>query len=103
MSAGPPSGEADAVLRLQLYVAGDAPNSVAATANLRSVLARFPRREVELRIFDVIADPETGVSAGVLVTPMLLKLTPPPERRLLGNLKDLDTVMAALGLEQADE
>jgi circadian clock protein KaiB len=92
-----------AVLRVHLYVAGEAPNSLAAAANLRSVLARYPGREVDLQIIDVIADPETGVRAGVLVTPMLLKLAPPPERRLLGNLKDHPTLVAALGLDQVDE
>jgi circadian clock protein KaiB len=95
-------GEA-AVLRLHLYVAGDAPNSLAAAANLRSVLARFPEREVDLQIIDVIADPEMGVRAGVLVTPMLLRLAPAPERRLLGNLKNHVTLISALGLEQVDE
>jgi circadian clock protein KaiB len=90
-------------LRVHLYVAGDAPNSLAATANLRSVLARYPGREVDLQIIDVIADPETGARAGVLVTPMLLKLAPLPERRLLGNLKDHVTLVSALGLEQVDE
>jgi len=90
------------VLRVQLYVAGDGPNSLAALTNLRGVLARYPGYQVDLEIIDVIANPEIGVRAGVLITPMLLKLAPHPERRLLGNLKDQSILVAALGLDQGE-
>jgi circadian clock protein KaiB len=86
------------MLRLHLYIAGSGLNSTAAVANLKRVLARFPDRAVELAIIDVLANPEAGVMAGVIVTPMLLKLAPQPERRLLGNLKDEVLLLAALGL-----
>lgn len=85
-------------LVLRLYVAGDAPNSVAAVANLGVVLARFPGRSVELEVVDVVVYPERGLVDGVMVTPMLVKLGPPPVRRLLGNLRDHELLLGALGL-----
>ena len=46
-------------LKLRLYVAGDAPNSRAATANLRAAIADH-RASVE--IIDVLEEPERGLS-----------------------------------------
>jgi circadian clock protein KaiB len=82
---------------LRLYVAGDGPNSVAAKRNLRAFLARYPDHEVDLAIIDVLVDPERGLADGVLVTPLLVKVAPTPERRVVGNLQDESALVAGLG------
>lgn len=92
---------ARARLRVRLYVAGEAPNSVAAVANLRAALALHPDREAEIEIIDVLRAPERGLRDGVLVTPMLVRVEPAPERRVLGSLGHRATLLAALGLEEA--
>jgi circadian clock protein KaiB len=89
-------------LRVRLYVAGDAPNSQAALANLRSALAEFPKHPVDVELIDVLSDPERALRDGVLVTPMLVKFEPSPERRVLGNLRDSGMLLGALGLDEAD-
>ncbi len=94
-SSKPGSG---ASLRLRLYVAGDAPNSVAAKANLAAVLSEHAVR-AHVEVICVLADPERGLRDGVLVTPTLVKAAPPPERRVIGNLRDRKVVIAALGLK----
>ncbi len=85
-------------LRLRLYVAGQSPNSSAALANLRSLLAEYPAYEVDLEVIDVLRDPDLGLRDGITVTPMLLKSEPPPERRLLGSLRDRVALLGALGI-----
>jgi circadian clock protein KaiB len=87
-------------LRIRLYVAGDAPNSVAASSNLRAVVAGLPKDRVELDVIDVLAAPERGLTDGVFITPMLVKVEPLPERRVLGTLNDRRGLLAALGLEE---
>jgi circadian clock protein KaiB len=87
-----------AALRLCLYVAGDSPNSVTAERNLRRLLSSYPALGAELEIRDVLVDPEAGLRAKVIATPMLLKLAPEPERRILGDLHDLDLLRDVLGL-----
>ncbi len=87
-------------LHVRLYVAGEAPNSVAAIANLRSALAQGGERSVEVETIDVLRDPERALRDGVLVTPMLVKVAPPPERRILGNLRDRDTLLGVLGIDR---
>ncbi|MEO8698522.1 MAG: circadian clock KaiB family protein [Kofleriaceae bacterium] len=88
------------MLRVCLYVAGGAPNSIAALASLRAVLAAFPEHPVELEIVDVVATPERGFTDGVMITPMLRKLGPAPERRVLGNLRDHRLLREVLGFAE---
>ena len=87
----------DKAVVLRLYVAGDGPNAVAARRNLEAFLAEHPECEVRLEIIDVLLDPERGLADGVLVTPLLVKVAPPPERRVIGNLQDRAALVACLG------
>jgi circadian clock protein KaiB len=88
-------------LRIRLYVAGEAPNSTAATIRLEDVLRRQDDLEVDLEIVDVLDHPERGHRDGVLVTPTLVRAYPPPERGRIGNLHDRDALPQALGLPEA--
>ena len=99
MSAAPSS----AALRLRLYMAGDAPNSVAALINLRATLATLPAGRVELEIIDVLQEPERGLRDDVLMTPMLVRHTPAPERRMLGNLSATRALRNVLVIEEAHD
>ncbi len=88
-------------LRVRLYIAGESPNSTIALANLRSALLLWPHHRVDLEIIDVLETPERGIEHGILVTPMLVKLEPAPQRRVLGSLRDRALLLAALGLREA--
>jgi circadian clock protein KaiB len=85
-----------------LFIAGDGPNSTAAVANLRGLLAQRSAAHVEVEIIDVFMDPQRGVSAGVFVTPMLVRVKPTPERRILGNLSDRAILLSVLMLEERE-
>jgi circadian clock protein KaiB len=72
-----------------------------ALANVRGALLEHPSQHFELEIIDVVRDPERCIRDGVLVTPMLVKVEPLPERRLLGNLRNHAMLLGALGLPGA--
>jgi len=83
-------------LRLRLYVAGSAPNSLCAIANVQAICKEhFGRHELE--IVDLLEHPRRALADGIIVTPTLLKLSPLPAQRLIGNLNDRDQVLLALG------
>lgn len=84
-------------LVLQLYIAGDSPNSILARANLRAALGHLSKDQATVEIIDVLQDPERALREHVLVTPTLVKLAPPPERRAVGNLRDREALLALLG------
>jgi circadian clock protein KaiB len=83
-------------LRLRLYVAGNAPNSVTAIANARAICTEHFSSGHEIEIVDLLEYPLRALADGIVVTPTLLRMSPLPIRRLIGNLGDAHQVLVAL-------
>lgn len=88
---------------LKLYVCGEAQTSEQAIANLRQLLADYPRFECELRIIDVLERPDLAEADDIMATPTLLKVSPAPRQLLVGDLSNCDTVKRALGITDTTE
>jgi len=86
------------VVMMRLYVAGRAPNSVKAIANLEAICLRYLKDGYKLEIVDVCEHPQRALVDGVIVTPSLAKVSPAPASHVIGNLSDTGSVLAALGL-----
>jgi circadian clock protein KaiB len=84
-------------LKLRLYIAGNAPNSVRAIANLKAFCADALFDGHEIEIVDLLKDPSRALADGIVVTPTLLKLSPAPALRVIGNLSDTSKLMHSLG------
>lgn len=90
------------VLQLRLYVAGKSPNSLRALANLRAMCGEWlADDDWHLEVVDVFADPMRAAEDKILVTPTLLKLTPPVVQ-IIGDLSRRETVLAALDLARRE-
>jgi circadian clock protein KaiB len=87
------------VVVLRLYVAGGAPNSMQAIANLETICAQYLKDGHQLEVVDVLENPRRAMADGVLVTPSLTKLSPRPAAQVVGNLSDKKRVLLALGLK----
>ena len=83
-------------LRLRLYVAGNAPNSVRALAHVRAICDEHFASAHELEIVDLLKYPQRALADGIIVTPTLLKLLPLPVQRVIGSLSDTNQVLLAL-------
>lgn len=89
--------QADPVrVQLRLYVSGNAPNSVRAIANAKTICAEHFDTRCDLEIVDLIAQPLRALADGVIVTPTLIKFLPLPVQRIVGNLSDTSQVLLAL-------
>ena len=86
------------VVVLRLYVAGGAPNSLQAIANLEAICQEYLKGGHRLEVVDVLEHPRRAMAEGVLVTPSLAKLSPLPAANVIGNLSDKAKVLLALGL-----
>jgi circadian clock protein KaiB len=84
-------------LKLRLYIAGNAPNSVRAIDNLRAFCADRLFDGHELEIVDLLKEPSRALADGIIVTPTLLKLSPLPALRVIGNLSDTAKLTLSLG------
>jgi circadian clock protein KaiB len=84
--------------KFRLYVAGDAPNSAQALANLRALCVKHLLGRHAIEVVDVFREPLRALEDGIFMTPTLLKLGPAPTRRVVGTLTHLQPVLQALGL-----
>ena len=87
------------VVVMRLYIAGNAPNSVRAIANLEAICREHLKDGYKLEIVDVFEQPVRALADGVLVTPSLAKISPAPVANVVGNLSDKSNVLLALGIE----
>jgi circadian clock protein KaiB len=95
------NGSVTTIVVMRLYVAGRAPNSIKAIANLEAICREHLKDAYKLEIVDVCEHPRRALDDGVLVTPSLTKLAPQPRANVIGNLSDTSSVLAALGLTPA--
>jgi circadian clock protein KaiB len=93
------SREIETVVVLRLYISGNAPNSVRAIANLDAICQQYLKDGYKLEIVDVFEQPLRALADGVLVTPSLAKVSPPPVANVVGNLSDRRNVLLMLGVE----
>ena len=83
----------------RLYVAGDTHNSTQAVANLTALCqAHLPNR-YKIEIVNVFRQPKRALADRIVLTPTLLRLTPPCTQRIVGTLSHASPVLHALGLE----
>ena len=90
------SRPADGPIVLRLYVSGSAPNSVQAIVNIKAICASH-YAEASLEVVNLLENPGQAFADGIIVTPTLIKMSPPPVRRVVGNLSQTSQVMIALG------
>ena len=99
--AATPKAPATTVVVLRLYIAGGAPNSVQAIANLEAICREHLKGGHRLEVVDVLKHPQRAMAEGVLVTPSLARISPGPLANVVGNLSDSAKVLLALGLRRA--
>jgi circadian clock protein KaiB len=88
---------------LRLFVAGTTPRSLRAVESLRRVCETHIPDRYELEIVDIYQQPELAERDGILAAPTLLKVAPPPERRISGDLVDEDRLLRILEIDPAKE
>lgn len=87
------------IFKFRLYVAGDAPNSAQAVANLTALCRKHLLDRHEIDIVDVFREPKRALEDRIFMTPTLVKLAPSPALRIVGTLSETQTVLQAIGLE----
>ena len=86
----------------RLYLAGGAPNSVRALANLYALCRKHFPGSHRIEVIDVLQEPLRALAEAILVTPTLVKVSPAPEQQIIGNLSEEEEVLRALGLPKKE-
>ena len=90
------------VFTFRLYVAGDAPNSLQAIANLAQLCETYLPDRHEIEIVDVLLNPKRALDESILMTPTLVTDSPYPGHRIVGTLSHTEPILQILGLGAAE-
>ena len=88
-------------IRLTLYVTGRTSRSERAISNLQHIAHETKISDCELSVVDVLEQPHLAEEERIIATPTLVKSSPPPVRRIIGDLSDIDEVALRLGLGES--
>jgi circadian clock protein KaiB len=86
---------------LRLFIAGASPVSVRAIQNIRKICEEFLTGRYDLEIIDAHQQPLMVKNEDVTAIPMLIKKTPYPKKRLIGDFSDREKVLKGLGIRIA--
>jgi circadian clock protein KaiB len=84
----------------RIYIADGAPNSVRALANLYAICHQHFPESHRIEVVDILKEPLRALAESILVTPTVVKLSPAPEQRIIGNLSEEEAVLCVLGLPE---
>lgn len=82
---------------LRLFVSGHNAATERILQNLHQLLEQCLHSPYTLKVIDIFKHPEEAEADQIAATPTLMKVWPPPTRKLVGNLDDLDKVVRVLG------
>ena len=83
---------------LRLFVTGILPNSARAIENINKICERYLKGMYELEIIDIYQQPDLALTEDIIAIPLLIKKSPLPEVRLIGDLSNTETVLKGLHL-----
>ena len=90
--------DSSTVYVLKLFVNGTSAVSIRAINNLNAILEKHLRNNYQLEIVDAHQQPLVTQAENVTAIPMLIKKSPAPVRRLVGDMSDEEKVLKGLGL-----
>lgn len=81
-----------------LYITGATARSTRAVANARRIFDQYLVGRYELQIVDIYIEPEKASEHQIVAAPTLVKVSPAPQRRIIGDLSDEYRILTALDL-----
>jgi circadian clock protein KaiB len=90
--------------KLRLYVAGQTPKSIAALANLKRLCEEHLAGRYRIEVIDLVDQPHLARRDDIIVIPTLVRQLPPPIRKIIGDLSNVERVLIGLDVvPRADE
>ena len=83
---------------LRLFVTGASPNSVRAISNIKKICELYIQHKYSLEIIDIYQNTALAEEEQLVALPLLIKKSPLPERRLIGDMSDNNKVLKGLGI-----
>lgn len=81
---------------LKLFISGASRNSTRAINNLQRILDTHVAGRYNLQIIDLYQDESLAESEQIVAVPLLIRKSPLPEQRLIGDMSDEERVIKKL-------
>ena len=86
---------------LRLYVTGQTLRSLRSIENVRGICEKYLKGRYALEIIDIYQQPALAAEGQIIAAPTVIKSSPLPLRRLVGDFSNQGRVLAGLGLNFA--
>lgn len=86
--------------RLKLFVSGRDQRTERAIQNLRRICREHFGNEWDLQVVSILEQPEEAEKYHILATPTLIKESPEPVRRIIGDLSDTKFILQCLASDE---
>jgi len=83
---------------LRLFVAGMNPKSIQAIENIKRICETYLAGRYQLEVIDVYQQPILAKDGQIIAAPTLVKELPPPLRKLVGSMSDIERVLVGMDL-----
>ena len=83
---------------LRLYVSGSTLKSALAIENIKRICEQHLKNRYDLEVIDIYQQPSLAREEQIVAVPTLIKQSPPPVRRLIGDLSNVKKVLFGLDL-----
>lgn len=84
--------------KFRLYITGKTPKYDEIVKNLQKLLEEEFDGQYSLETISIIENPLLAVSNMIFATPTLIKVYPPPIRKIVGDMSNRNQVLVGLGL-----
>ena len=81
-----------------LYVADKSLKTDHAVAMLKQTCEIYLEGRYDIEVIDVMEDPVAAMQENILATPTLIRKLPEPNKRIVGDLSDIDNVALMLDI-----
>jgi len=83
---------------LQLYICGATPRSTRALTNIKQICDEHLSGRYDLQVIDIFQSPDQIAQDDIVAAPTLIKKSPLPVRRFVGDLSDINKVITGLAI-----
>lgn len=85
--------------KLRLYVAGQTEKSIIAFENLKKIAEEHLKGRYEIEVVDLSKNPQLAKGDQIIATPTLVRKLPPPIRKIIGDLSNMEKVLVGLDIQ----
>ncbi|CAK0768231.1 circadian clock protein KaiB [Gammaproteobacteria bacterium] len=84
--------------RFRLYIVNSSPAGRRAIINFKKFSEKLTNNEIELEVVDILENPAMAESDHIIAVPALVRLSPSPVTKIIGDLSNTSGLSAFFGI-----